>query len=177
MSPILERIESLRRDSEAKSEAQLHEEKAEKIRQVNLSERQREHRLSQFEKLMEELRIRNMFEEIIEGEELKGAEIKTILTSDLERAFLQLRWPGKRGSAEAIAPGVISQREEGDCIIRAGYNFEDGNFGIWGESQSLGQDTSLSKLDTEKIERALATAYLYPDWRSSTLIQMATEPV
>jgi len=175
MTSVLERIDSLRRDSDAQSQAQLHEEKAEEIRQTRLSENQRKDRLSLFERLVGELGVREMFEEIVDGENLEGAEIKTILTSDLENAFLQLKWPGKKRPSEDIARGVLTPREEGYYSVRVGYNFEDISFVVEGKTQNLKQARSLSKLDTETVERAIATAYLYPDWRSSTTVQMAAE--
>lgn len=175
MMSVLERINSLRRDSDAQSQAQPNEEEVEEIRQTRLSENQRKDRLSLFERLVGELGVREMFEEIVDGENLEGAEIKTILTSDLENAFLQLKWPGKKQPVTGLEPGVIAPREEGYYSVRVGYNFEDISFVVEGKTQNLKLARSLPELDTDTMERAVATAYLYPDWESSITVQMAAE--
>lgn len=162
---------------QVKGEARRLEEKADALRQTAQADRLEEQRLNQLEGLMGEFGIREMFEEIMEGEGLVGAKIKTFLDSDLENAFLILRWPGKKQSVTGLEPRVIAPPELGHYSIRAGYNFIDGSLVIGGKTQNLKKTGSVSELDTEEIERAVATAYLYPDWRSSTTIQLATETV
>ncbi len=179
MSLITERIESLRQERDIRGQVLLHEEKAEQMRKTRLSEMQSEQRLAQFERLMGELGVRKMFEEIVEAETLEDAQINTFLGTDLANAFLQLKWPGKKGFREEYVPGVIVPPELGHYRIDVRYNFEVGTIRVSGRALKYEQDAELdaelSELNSEEMMEAIARVYLDPKWESATHIQLAEE--
>lgn len=181
---VIERIESLRQDRKVERQAQLHEQKAEEIRQSRISEQQRELRLEAFEKFMARLGVKEMFEEIVQAEHLEDAQINTFLGTDSANAFLQLKWPGKKGFREEYLPGVSVPPELGHYRVDARYNFEKKAISIWGNQQNFVHDANLygyeltnilSGIKRDEVMEAIAMAYLDPKWESVTHIQLAEE--